>query len=738
MQPLCSFPFPASQEQEQYYNRFKPLFGVKFVQDIGRGNHVVSLVLREDTGEFLARKSYQPETPDLGWTGFGDVSAEKERQLTRNRVLMRRVDKVLESFEVLRELNHPNIIKHLAVEVLFDPNRIPQVQIFMECCSGGTLSQRAARSNGLSIPEMKRYTMHIASGLAYLHSQQIVHLDLKGQNIVINDQDVAKLCDFGEMVKLEYPQTQPEEVKMHVGTPRYKAPEMTQEEFPRGRAADIFSFGCVLIEMKLGRPPLYNRERRGTQDMAYPETEEVCISYNSVIGKGPHKPGPQEVPQHWYLLYRQALQIEPASRPTAAEILRHPALKWEEDMRLGGDTAALFSSSTIQVECADVEMDDSDTNSSDDFTSVTLEMKYAIELQSYPAPREKLAVFLDRLNLLVKISRPEHANIQKFFGTHLTESNALYVVHEVLPNGSLADLFRHFSVSCNVLRYHRQSFRFENAHVETRSALAYIAKGLAGQLKVSGRNKEWFLTTKTLLGIACQIASAMDHLANLNVVHLSLSMHSIFFNHNFVPKICLPVQAVELPSGEPVYAENDVVVPVNVRSPELVSGRVSKASDVWAFGVLLVQCFQLGDTGGVGWQSGVSSSQRALSKIAHAEHVSSSPPLFVWSQAIRERFFPPPILEILEGCFRLNPSQRSTFPKINATLRSIKSIQQYGFYFQPPPSLCRAPSAPTPSKKRPCSALANIGNVIPSSQEEMDTCDGPMDVFSHSFNDQMV
>ena len=70
-------------------------------------------------------------------------------------------------------------------------------------------------------------------------------------------------------------------------------------------------------------------------------------------------------------------------------------------------------------------------------------------------------------------------------------------------------------------------------------------------------------------------------------------------------------------------------------------GRVSKASDVWALGVLLLEIFQLGETAGVGWQSSVTSSQHALNSMADAEHVSSSPPTFSWSDSIEQRFFPP-------------------------------------------------------------------------------------------------
>ena len=68
---------------------------------------------------------------------------------------------------------------------------------------------------------------------------------------------------------------------------------------------------------------------------------------------------------------------------------------------------------------ADEDMDEGNATLTGHSATVNLGVQYVIESQSYPAPRQKMAAFVDRLNLLQNISRPGHANIQQFFGAHL-------------------------------------------------------------------------------------------------------------------------------------------------------------------------------------------------------------------------------------------------------------------------------------------------------------------------------
>lgn len=126
----------------------------------------------------------------------------------------------------------------------------------MELCPEGTLESFVEVSGGLLEDLVAQYTVQLLLAVRELHQNMIVHRDIKPANIfLVNNRKHLKLGDFGSAVKIQAHTTMPGELNSFVGTQAYMAPEVftkTNSE-GHGRAADIWSVGCCVIEMASGK-----------------------------------------------------------------------------------------------------------------------------------------------------------------------------------------------------------------------------------------------------------------------------------------------------------------------------------------------------------------------------------------------------------------------------------------------------------------------------------------------------
>jgi serine/threonine protein kinase len=108
------------------------------------------------------------------------------------------IEALQQEISVLRTLQHENIVRYLGCSV--EDNTF---NIFLEYIPGGSIASVIKKFSSLNENVIRRYTKQILMGLEYLHSHQIIHRDIKGANILVDNKGVIKLADFGASRKLE-------------------------------------------------------------------------------------------------------------------------------------------------------------------------------------------------------------------------------------------------------------------------------------------------------------------------------------------------------------------------------------------------------------------------------------------------------------------------------------------------------------------------------------------------------
>jgi len=215
-----------------------------FVGDMATGIHplikgyrfIKRLAVSEHSAVYLARKESVDERMVL----------KVLRQVPDVSDSLGAFDRFLQEYEMIAELDHPNIVDIYDLGVSDD-----HAHIAMEYVPGGDLKDRIAK--GVLETDAIEYTRQIAGALAQLHALGILHRDLKPGNIMVRDDDTLALIDFGlaKRMRLEQEITGNGEI---FGTPYYMSPEQGHADEVDERS-DVYSLGIILYEMLTGRKP---------------------------------------------------------------------------------------------------------------------------------------------------------------------------------------------------------------------------------------------------------------------------------------------------------------------------------------------------------------------------------------------------------------------------------------------------------------------------------------------------
>lgn len=199
----------------------------------------------------------------------GDFLAVKTIQLSQDeKRLKREIIRLKQEIMILKSLSHENIVKYYGLEVN-EENK--EVDILLEYISGDSLKNALTQFGKMSEKLVAVYIFQILKGLIYLHSKGIIHRDIKGANILVDFDGKIKLTDFSTSKK-DIDGLTSRSLK---GTPHWMAPEIVLRS-GHGPKADIWSLGCVIIELLTGIPPFY-KPNQTIQDVILIIASQSCF-----------------------------------------------------------------------------------------------------------------------------------------------------------------------------------------------------------------------------------------------------------------------------------------------------------------------------------------------------------------------------------------------------------------------------------------------------------------------------
>ncbi|TFK62958.1 kinase-like protein [Pluteus cervinus] len=258
----------------------------------------------------------------------GMIFARKE--LNFEKMSDRDRKQIVAEVNILKDLHHDNIVRYHDRHVDKEKGIL---YILMEYCGGGDLSGiiKQAGKQGQLLPEdtIWNYFLQILLALHQCHHPngngrsgsgvglgddgkdrraQILHRDLKPDNVFLDENNMVKLGDFGLSKALPHASF----ANTYVGTPYYMSPELMQEKAYDSKS-DIWSLGCLIYELCALKPPFHEAKTHA----------ELSI----FIRNGRIPPLPRGYSQALSAVIKSMLNINPAMRPSAAQLLQHERLE---------------------------------------------------------------------------------------------------------------------------------------------------------------------------------------------------------------------------------------------------------------------------------------------------------------------------------------------------------------------------------------------------------------------------
>lgn len=255
-------PIPQEDVPKEDTPKRSTTFKILRGQLIGKGTYGrVYLGMNATTGDFLAVKQVEVNQKAAG--------QDKDR-------IKEMVAALDQEIDTMKDLEHPNIVQYLGCD-----RREFSISIYLEYISGGSVGSCLRKHGKFEESVVRSLTRQTLEGLAYLHQEGILHRDLKADNILLDTDGTCKISDFGISKKSDNIYGNDVTNSMQ-GSVFWMAPEVVRSQ-GQGYSAkiDIWSLGCVVLEMFAGKRPWSREEaigaifKLGNLNQAPPIPEDV-------------------------------------------------------------------------------------------------------------------------------------------------------------------------------------------------------------------------------------------------------------------------------------------------------------------------------------------------------------------------------------------------------------------------------------------------------------------------------